>query len=37
MIAAMDWLSDRRGAQVVKFAMLEPTTTPTHWPPIMTY
>jgi len=27
MIAAMDWLSDRRGAQVVKFAMLEPATT----------
>ena len=27
MIAAMDWLGDHRGAQVVKFAMPEPATT----------
>ena len=27
MIAAMDWLGDRRGVQVVKFAMPEPATT----------
>ncbi|WP_174275134.1 aminotransferase class V-fold PLP-dependent enzyme [Sphingomonas bacterium] len=27
MIAAMDWLGDRRGADVVKFAMPEPATT----------
>lgn len=27
MIAAMDWLGDRRGARVVKFAMPEPATT----------
>ncbi len=27
MIASMDWLGDHRGAQVVRFAMLEPATT----------
>ena len=27
MIAAMDWLGDHRGAQVLKFAMPEPATT----------
>jgi selenocysteine lyase/cysteine desulfurase len=27
MIAAMDWLGDHRGAEVVKFAMPEPATT----------
>jgi selenocysteine lyase/cysteine desulfurase len=27
MIAAMDWLGDHRGAQVVRFAMPEPATT----------